>query len=255
MSNPVLKENLVEDFSALENELESATVSGTIFKTFIMLGILSLCAYYPYVNAVASIKAVGTISDKIIAMAVFGAIGAFITALVIIFKRKSKTTAPLSLLYAGLEGLFVGTISALFAAQFGASTVTGAVFGTIASLFVMLFLYSVKIIKCTEKFMSTLLVAMLAVILTRFGIWIMHFFNPAAGSLLFGNSNIGIAASAVVCLIAAFNFIVDFDTIEQAQKQGLNKSFEWYGAFSLMITIIWLYMEMLRLLAKINSRR
>lgn len=249
MSNPVLNNSTAEKYLQQGENFEAMTISGTVLKTTLLLAILILTSSVTF-----SLVLKGFI-DKAMMLGGVGIFGGLIVAMIIIFSKNTKITAPLSLLYSGLEGLAIGGISALFVAKYGGGIVANAVCATFAVLFSMLFLYAAKIIKCTEKFMGTVIAATFGVLVIYLISFVVSFFNPGAASLLMGNGPFGIGFSVVVCLIAAFNFIIDFHTIENAKNMGLTKDFEWYGAFSLMVTLIWLYIEILKLLAKLNSRR
>ena len=145
----------------------------------------------------------------------------------------------------------MGSYSALINNVFP-GIVSQAAIGTIFALFAMFFLYTSKIIKCTNKFRMTIFISILSI----FGIYILQFillyFNLSTPSL-FSNSPVGIAFSVFVVAIASFKLIVDFDSIKQYTGK-VEKYFEWYGGFSLMVTIVWLYIEILNLLVKIQSR-
>lgn len=248
MSNPVLNERAVENYRAGDSSFEVMSITGVVLKTTFLFTILLTAAAYTF-----SLIANGFL-DKAAMLGMVGAIGGFIVAMVIIFARNSKILAPMTILYAGLEGLFIGGLSALFAEKNGIMIVGQAALATFSTLFAMLFLYSSKIIKCTEKFRSTIAIATLAILVVYLVTFLITLFNPASSSLLMGANPFGIGFSAVVCLIAAFNLIVDFHIIESAKNMGLDKSFEWYGGFSLMVTLVWLYIEILKLLSKLNSR-
>ena len=183
-----------------------------------------------------------------------GAIGGLITALVIIFKQ---TWAPyLAPLYALFEGLFVGSISAIYQNAFGAaapSIIMQAVLLTFGTVIAMYLLFTFRIIKATEKFKSVIFMAtagiavfyLISMVLRMFGMNIPFIHE---GSL------IGIGFSVFVVAIAAVNLILDFDMIEKGTEMGAPKYMEWYCAFGLLVTIVWLYLEMLRLLSKLSSR-
>lgn len=248
MSNPVLNERAIENFRANESAFEVMTISGVVLKTTFLFAILLTTALYTFSLVLNGFM------DKASMLGMVGAIGGFIVAMVIIFARNSKILAPLTMLYAGLEGLLIGGISALFAAKNGVAIIGQASLATFATLFAMLFLYSARIIKCTEKFKSTIIIGTFATFVVYVVTFIMSLFNPASSSLLMGSGPVGIGFSVIVCLIAAFNLIIDFHIIETAKNMNLDKSFEWYGGFSLMVTLIWLYIEFLKLLSKLNSR-
>lgn len=249
MSNPALNNSAVEKYIQNGDELETMTIGGTVVKSLFLLAVLVFASMFTF-----SLVSKGFL-DKAMMLGTVGIIGGLITALVIVFSRNLKITAPLSILYSGLEGLAIGGISALFADQYGAGLVLNAVLATFCTLFAMLFLYSAKIIKCTEKFMGTVIAATFGVLIIYLVSFVISLFKPEANSLLLGAGPVGIGFSAIVCIIAALNFIIDFSVIENAKNMNLNKNFEWYGAFSLMVTLIWLYVEMLKLLAKLSDRK
>ncbi len=248
MSNPILTNKNIQKYITEEQGFEVMSVSGVALKSVFMLSVLALFACFTY-----SLVFKGFI-DKANMLGTVGLFGGLITAFIIIFSRNFKIMAPLTIVYSAFEGLAIGGLSAFVALQVNSLLVFNAVFATFGTLFAMLFLYSAKIIKCTEKFKGTVIAATFGVLVIYLVSMIMSFFNPQASSLLMGNGAVGIGFSIVVCLIAAFNFIVDFDIIENAKNAGVNKDFEWYGAFSIMVTLIWLYVEIINLLLKLNSR-
>lgn len=248
MSNPALNEGAINNFRANEGAFEVMTISGVVLKTVFLFTVLLTTALYTF-----SLVLNGFL-DKANMLFNVGAVGGLIAALIIIFTKNSKILAPFTILYAALEGLLIGGASAFFAAINGIAIIVQASLATFATLFVMLFLYSTRIIKCTEKFKSTIMIATFAVLVVYVVTFVMSAFNPASSSLLLGPNSIGIGFSAIICLIAAFNLIIDFDIIETAKNMNLDRSFEWYCGFSVMVTLIWLYIEILKLLSKINSR-
>ena len=183
--------------------------------------------------------------------AIGGAIGGFVVALVTVFKKTwAPYTAPL---YAVLQGLFLGAISATFEQRFP-GIVMQAVALTFGTLGALLMAYRSGLIKATENFK-------LGVVAATGGIAILYLVNIGMG--LFGfkgmgfiheGSLMGIAFSGFVVVIAALNLVLDFDFIEKGVEQGAPKYMEWYGAFGLLVTLVWLYLEMLRLLSKLQSR-
>ena len=241
MANPVMK--AMEEAHILEGE--PMTISGAINKTFILLGVLVLAACYTW----------GLVSRGFMDMASMlmwgGTIVGFILALVICFTRKAMPV--LTSIYAVCEGLFIGGISAIYAGQY-AGIVVQTVILTFAVMLSMLLLYRARIIQCTDTFRSVIFTATLSVCAVYLIQIIASFFGRGIPQI-FTASPIGIGFSVIVVLIAAFNFIVDFDFVERGEQLMLPKEYEWYGAFGLMVTLVWLYLEVLRLLAKINSRR
>ena len=243
MSNPVLNENFLETERVLQGE--PMTINGALAKTAMLFGVLVVAAVYTW-----SLIASGY-TDMASTLSIFGAIVGFILSLVIIFTRKAMPI--LTPLYALCEGLFVGGISALFNAAYS-GIVFQAVMATLAAVFSMLILYRAGIIRATEKFRSVTFISTLSVGLIYLIQIIAVLFGRGIPQI-FTASNWGIGFSVVVVAIAALNLIIDFDFIERGANSMLEKDYEWYGAFGLMITIVWLYMEILRLLAKLNSRR
>ncbi len=243
MANPILNnmQNYDRDF-ALESE--PMTVNGSINKTFILLACTFLAACYTWGLAMSGF------SDKAQILTNGGAIVGFILAMVIIFTRKALHI--LTPIYAIAEGFFIGGISAVYAAQY-AGIVTQAVLATFAVLAIMLLLFQSGAVKCTDKFRSVILTATLSV----GAIYLIQIVASIFGRgipQIFTSSPIGIGFSVVVVLIAAFNLIIDFDFIEKGAENMLPKTYEWYGAFGLMVSLIWLYIEILRLLAKTQNR-
>ena len=180
-----------------------------------------------------------------------GAIGGFILAMITIFKKAwSPYTAPM---YAALEGLFLGGISAIFEDQYPGIVIqaTGLTLGTLASLLV---LYKLGIIKPTENFRLMIVSATMGIAVLYLISMIMNMFGSSGIGFIHSNGLFGIGFSLFVVAIAALNLVLDFDFIEQGSELGAPKYMEWFGAFSLMVTLIWLYLEMLRLLAKLRSR-
>lgn len=163
-----------------------------------------------------------------------------------------------------LEGLFVGAISAYFeyavqSKQGGyAGGYSGIVFQAVGLTFsvvaVMYLLYKFRVIKVTERFKSIIMIATLGLGLFYLVCWIISLFDVTLPSFLFQGSVLGIGFSVFVVALAALNLVLDFDMIEQGAAMGAPKYMEWYGAFGLLVTIVWLYMEILRLLSKLNSR-
>lgn len=241
MSNPILNEKFTEQERVLEGE--PMTVNGTIQVTA-FLGILLVAA----AAFVWSRMTLGY-TDLAIMLTGGGAIVGFILALIICFTR-TKFLIPV---YAVCEGLFLGGISATFEASYP-GIVAQAVAGTFAALFAMLILYRAKMIRCTDKFRSVIFIATLSIAAVYLVDFIGGFFHMHV-PMINAATPAGIAISAVVCVIAALNLIIDFDFIERGSQMMLPKDMEWYGAFGLMVTLVWLYLEILRLLAKIQDRQ
>jgi uncharacterized YccA/Bax inhibitor family protein len=244
--NPVISEKSFDQTNILTQDGNAMTVRGTINKFGLM-----------FIMVLGSASFTWDLFSKgqnVMPWAIGGAIGGFIVALVIMFK---KEWAPyLALLYALLEGLFLGAISAVFNAAFAESApgiVMQAVLLTLGTAAGMFALYHFRVLRATQTFKKVIIMAtvgiflfyMIAMVLRLFGVQMPY---------LHDSSPIGIGISLFIVAIAALNLILDFDMIEQGANNGAPKYFEWFGAFGLMVTIVWLYIEMLRLLAKLSGR-
>ena len=242
MSNPILNE---DRFSAGERILdgEPMTISGTVNKIFMLFVCL-------IAGAALSVYTLFTNPAMVPAMFTVSAIVSFVLVFATCFNIKiaKYTAAP----YALFEGLLLGAFSMFFEAQWH-GIVLQAIFATFATLFVMLMLYKARVIRYTEKFQAVLFTAMFSVLAIYLIQFIASFFGRNI-PLIWGAGPVGIAFSLVVIAIAAFSLIQDFFFIETASQNMLSKDYEWYGAMGLMISLVWLYLEILRLFAKLNSR-
>lgn len=264
MSNPILNRNfasreIVLDEQAMTEtkinrnfnsqdvfvEGQPMTVAGTINKILILSILLVLGAACNWHFVLTGFV------DKAAMLTTGGAIVGFIIALILAFNVNwAKFLAPM---YAFFEGLFIGGFSSFLEAQY-TGIVLQATMSTVVTLFSMLFLYKVGAIKYSEKFASILRTAVLSIFL----IYLIQFVASLFGRgipQIFTASPIGIGFSALVILVAAFSLIQDFHFIETGSERTLPADYEWYGAFGLMVTLVWLYIEFLRLFAKLNSRR
>lgn len=240
--NPALNQ---KTFEGLEHSnSEAMTINGTVNKTTMLLAIVVITALYTWSMA----QGLDGMASAL-PLTIGGGIGGFIVAIITVFKKTwSPVTAPL---YAGLEGLFLGGISAFYEAQYPGIVMQAVVltFGTLGAL---LMAYRSGLIKATENFK-------LGVVAATGGIFILYLINFVMG--FFGNSIgfihdsgwLGIGFSAVVVVVAALNLVLDFDFIEEGAAQGAPKYMEWFGAFGLIVTLVWLYLEMLRLLSKLRD--
>ncbi len=247
MANPALNEKtlskLQQPYAGFGSSVDTQTmtVSGTINKAGILFLLLLAGASVGWTvngSGLGSVLFIG------------GAISAIVLALVVIFK---KTMAPtLAPAYAVCEGLTLGTISAIFSARYPGIAANAASL-TILVLFIMLGLYYFRILQATPRFMKIVFVSTAS-------IGVMYLIDVVAGlmghplPMIHEGGTIGILFSCVVVGIASANLIVDFAMIESAAQRRAPKYFEWYSAFALMLTIVWLYMEILRLLSKISKR-
>jgi uncharacterized YccA/Bax inhibitor family protein len=222
------------------------TMRGAVNKT----GILLICATVSAMWTWNLFTQSGTMS-AVAPLMMLGMIGGFILAMVTIFKKEwSPVTAPL---YALCEGLFLGGISASFNAYYHGIAIqaVGLTFGT---LLAMLLLYTSGIIRVTQKFMIGVVAATGGIMLFYLVEMVMGFFGFRF-SAINGSSPLGIGFSLIVVAIAALNLVLDFDFVERGVNYGAPKYMEWYSAFGIMVTLVWLYLEMLRLLTKIQNRR
>jgi uncharacterized YccA/Bax inhibitor family protein len=224
------------------------TVRGAINKFGFMMLMLIAGAAYNW-HLFEELK-----QDTMNLLMMVGIFGGLITAIAISFK---PNWAPfLAPLYALLEGLFIGGISVIMNAAFAKSypglvmQAVGLTFGVAISMFI---LYNFRIIKATERFKSVIFTATLGIGIFYLLTMVLRLFGVNV-SFMYDSSMLSIGISLFVVAIAALNLILDFDMIEQGAERGAPKFMEWYGAFGLMVTIVWLYIEMLKLLSKLGSR-
>jgi uncharacterized YccA/Bax inhibitor family protein len=219
------------------------TIEGTVNKTAISLVILLCTATWTW--------NMGLEDPRVGGLLVLGVIGGFVTALVTVFKKTwAPTTTPV---YAAFEGLFLGAVSAAADARYP-GVASQAIFLTFGTLGALLLAYRSGLIRATENFKLGVFAATGGIALVYFVGFVMSFFG-ASIPLIHGSSTVGILFSVFVVGIAALNLVLDFDFIEQGAERGAPKYMEWYGAFGLLVTLIWLYLEILRLLSKLQERR
>ena len=245
-ANPAMSEAVYQRAGLAETPTQVMTLQGAVLKTAILVVILMVTAAYIWSQAAAGNTSLAY------SLLIAGSIGGFITALVTIFIPKvSPFTAPI---YAALEGLVLGAISAVFETMYP-GIVFQAVSLTIGVLAVMLFVYGTGIIRATEKFKIGVIAATGAICLVYLVDIVVSLFGKHL-PYIHESGPVGIGFSLVVVVIAALNLILDFDFIEQGVKQQAPKYMEWYCGFSLLVTLVWMYLEILRLLAKLkgNSR-
>jgi uncharacterized YccA/Bax inhibitor family protein len=245
-ANPALSSNPFSGYGRTIDVTDRMTVGGTVNKTAILLLLVILSAAWTW-NLFYS---AGGNPAAVTTWLYVGLIGGFILSLITIFKKEwAPITAPL---YAVMEGLFLGAISAFFEVSYP-GIVMQATSLTLATLFCMLGVYKAGIIKATENFKLGVMAATGGIALVYLVSIVLSFFGVQV-PFIYGNGLFSILFSVFVVVIAALNFVIDFDFIEQGARSATPKYMEWYGAFALMVTLIWLYIEMLRLLSKINQR-
>ncbi len=246
-SNPALSESTFKGLTTVGDE--RMTVSGTVNKSFILICLVCASAIWSWSGAYPQGWDIGAVPE-IPTWYLPSILAAFVISLVIIFK---KTTAPyLAPVYALLEGLALGAISAIFEAKYPGIAMQ-AMLSTVGTFIALLMAYRSGLIQATENFK-------LGVIAATGGIAIVYMIDMA---LRFFGMNVpfihdsgmfGIAVSFVIVGIAALNLILDFDFIEKGAESGAPKYMEWYAAFGLLVTLVWLYLEILRLLGKGRKR-
>jgi uncharacterized YccA/Bax inhibitor family protein len=247
--NPALKETTFLDLGSgtvVRRDGDAMTLTGTVNKTGLLLLLCVITATFAW-------SQIQFTADGVVGAGPYlwgGAIGGLVLALITTFKMSwAPITAPL---YALVEGFFLGAISAMYNHLYE-GIVLQAVMLTFGTLFALLFAYRSGLIKATENFK-------LGVAAATGGIALLYLVTMGLG--LFGinipyiheSGLIGIGFSLFVVVIAALNLVLDFDFIESGVEQNAPKYMEWYGAFGLMVTLVWLYVEFLRLLAKLQSR-
>ncbi|MDN8647462.1 Bax inhibitor-1/YccA family protein [Stenotrophomonas indicatrix] len=248
--NPALSESTFLDLasgSVVTSPDQAMTINGTVNKTGLLLLLTVLTAAFAWNQSVDDYDQVMA-GAKLYAMG--GAIGGLVLALITVFKKEwSPVTAPM---YALVEGLFLGAISALFELRFP-GIVFQAVLLTFGTLFALLIAYRSGVIKATENFKLGVVAATGGIALLYLASFVLSFFNINV-PVIHDASWLGIAFSLFVVVVAALNLVLDFDFIETGVAQRAPKYMEWYGAFGLMVTLVWLYVEFLRLLSKIQQR-
>lgn len=240
-SNPALSKSAIERLKALD-DTKRATVTGTTIKTLFFLALTVGAGYFGWQAAM---------SGTGLGMVMIASIVAFVAAIATAFVPKLAAVG--GGIYALAQGYVLGAISQIYNVQFDgivlqAVGLTGAIF------FVSLWFFQAGLIKVTNKFRIGVIIATLGVALFYLVSWLVSLItgtNIAAATT--GSGSFGIIFSVVVVIIATLNLFLDFDMIQRLEKEGAPKLFEWYGAFALLVTIIWLYMEALRLLGRLRG--
>ena len=235
--NPVLSKKTFNNSISRDNKM---TIEGTVNKTAISLFLLIGASYLTF-NTVNLVLLIGC------------GIGGFILAIITFFKKEwSPITVPI---YAVLEGGMLGGISYTYNSLYD-GIVTNAILLTLGILVSLLIAYRSGYIKPTENFKLGIFAATGGIAIVYLINFFMGFSGSSLGLMSVNNASpISIGFSIVVVIIAALNLVLDFDFIEEGAEKGAPKYMEWYGAFGLLVTLIWLYLEILRLLAKLNSRK
>ena len=240
-SNPALNSNTFKNINKKDSLFlnEGMSIKGTVDKTALALCILVISGYYSFSQ------------ENLILMAVGGFIGLFLFFTLIFKKSWAPFIVPL---YSISQGFVVGGISYFYNLQYE-GIVLQAVLLTILVLFSMLFAYRSKIIKPTENFKLAIFSSIMAIILIYVIGFFMGLFGTGLSILDPRNSSLAsIGFSVILVAIGAFSLVIDFDFIEEGSEKGAPKYMEWYCAFGLLVTLIWLYVEILRLVAKLRNR-
>lgn len=245
--NPTLTENTFADLRGYGTTDEAMTVQGAANKSGLLLLCVLLTAgwtWHLYFRSPEPNPAV------VAPWLMVGALGGLVAALITVFKQKwAPVTAPI---YALLEGLFLGGISSVAESQYPGIVIqaVGLTFGTCLA---MLLIYTSGLIKATENFKMGVLAATGGIFLVYLASFVLGLFGVQV-PYIHGGGWIGIGFSVFVVTVAALNLVLDFDLIDSGARQGAPKYMEWYAAFALMVTLIWLYIEILRLLMKLRGR-
>lgn len=246
--NPTLSEKIFSKTIGT-TDTRTMTVRGAMYKFgFLLLMVLAGAAYTWHLYYSFQ-------QQTMMTMMWVGLIGGLITSFAIIFKP--TWAGYLSPAYGLLEGLFLGAISAIFNEMFAKNypglviQAVGLTFGVAIAMFL---LYSFRIIKPTEKFKSVVFMSTAGIALFYLIAMVLRLFHINI-PFMYDSSWLGIGLSLFVVAIAALNLILDFDMIEQGANMGAPKYMEWYGAFGLMVTIVWLYIEILKLLSRFANNR
>lgn len=246
-ANPALNSSTFETFDSLSIERSNAmTLQGTTTKTAMLLVLLTASAGYSWME----LRGAGGIQG-VMPQFIGGLVVSLIAGVMLWFKR--EWAAILAPVYAVAEGLVLGVLSAAFETRFQ-GIVFQAVCLTFGTLFSLLTAYRTGLIKPTENFKLGVFAATGAVALLYLVNMIMHFAGVGGIGFLHNSSWMSIGISGVIVVIAALNLVLDFDFIEEGVQHGAPKYMEWYAGYGLLVTLVWLYVEILRLLSKLNSR-
>jgi uncharacterized YccA/Bax inhibitor family protein len=237
--NPMLNDRTFSGVPRFAIGAERMTLKGTIDKSFLLLIVLMVAALWPWSRFMS-----GDV-QTVTGLMALGLIGGLVLALIVSFK---PTTAPyLSLPYAACEGLALGGISAMFEQRYHGIALE-AVGLTFAVLAVLLIAYRAHLIRVTDRFRAMIVAATFGIMLLYLATMVLGWFHVSMQAL-YAPTPLGIGISLVIVGVAALNLVLAFDLIDRGAASGAPKYMEWYCAFSLMVTLVWLYIEMLRLLA------
>lgn len=253
MSSPVMNERSFEE--EFVNTEDVMTVNGTITRTAFLLFVLVIAAYYPWSKFFATFNyadieaTAAQATSSVMPFVLVGGILGFILCIIMCFKMNLATY--LAVPYAACEGFLLGGLSALLEAQLP-NIVLQATALTMAVLFGMLLLYRLRIIQATAKLRAVVMTSMFAILAVYLLTFILGFFDVSIPYIYQGGV-IGVGFSLFVCAIASLMLIFNFDLIEKGSAARAPKYMSWYASFGLLVTLVWLYLEMLRLLSKLRD--
>lgn len=240
-SNPALQDKNINRLSKTFDSTESMTISGTLSKIAFLLAIVSIVGAWSWNFTSSNIESAFWLTTG-------ASIAALVVALIIIFKSPNPV---LIVVYTALQGVVIGAVSFLFGEAYQ-GIVAQAILFTLSITLGMLFLFATRLVTVTKKLRSMILIATVGVVLFYVLSFIIGLFSQSFNDFVSTGTS-GVVIAFVIVVIAALNLLLDFDFIEKGAEKELPKQFEWYGAFGIMVTLIWLYFSILRLLAA--SRR
>lgn len=235
-SNPVFSKNMVKKVKGNVVSTETMTINGSLIKTGFLLAILLLTGGWAWQLTERN-------PSQAMGWAMGAGIVALIVALVIIFKKPNPVLVTI---YAAAQGVFLGSISFLFNSDYQ-GIVVQAISLTIATTLAMLVLYTTGLVTVTKKLRSVIIIATVGVLFFYLLTFFIGLFSPSFYELTTTGTT-GVVIAGIIVLIAALNLLLDFDFMTKGEEKELPKQFEWYAAFGLMVTLIWLYISILRLL-------
>jgi uncharacterized YccA/Bax inhibitor family protein len=240
-SNPALQDKNIKRLSKTFDSVESMTIAGTLVKIGFLLALVSIVGAWSWSLTSSNLESAFWLTTG-------ASIAAFIVALIIIFKSPNPV---LIVAYTALQGVVIGAVSFLFGETYQ-GIVAQAILFTLSITLGMLFLFATRLVTVTQKLRSMILIATVGVVLFYVLSFIISLFSQSFADFVSAGTS-GVVIAFVIVVIAALNLLLDFDFIEKGVEKELPKQFEWYGAFGIMVTLIWLYFSILRLLAA--SRR
>jgi uncharacterized YccA/Bax inhibitor family protein len=243
-NNPVFPAHFYDDWAYRRDVRTTMTVEGTALKSLVLLAVLMLTAAWSWTQVANQQLAGGLVMGA--------ALGGFVVA---IFTTFRPTAAPITApIYAALQGVFLGAISKIIDMRYH-GIASQAVMLTFGVMLLMLFIYATGLIRVTPRLTAAIVAATGALCLVYLAMFLLRIFHVTDFDPFTANPMLGIALSVGIVALAAFNLLLDFEFIQQGSRAGAPKAMEWYGAFGLMVTLVWLYLEIIRLLRLLNDRR